>query len=45
LTLLDWWSDGSTRVIMIPAREESQVLLAAVRGAVIGFVFMRRAST
>jgi hypothetical protein len=41
LILLDWWSDGRTGVIMIPAREESQVLLAAVRGAVVGFGVMK----
>jgi len=40
LTLLDWWRDGPTPAIMMPAREGSQVLLAAVRGAVIGFGVM-----
>jgi len=41
LTLLDRWIDGPTRVIMIPACEGSQVILAAVRAAVIGFGVMK----
>jgi hypothetical protein len=41
LILLDWWSDGSTPVIMIPGCEESQVLLVAVRAAVVGFGVMK----
>jgi hypothetical protein len=44
LILLEWVDDGSARVIMIPQREGSQVLLAAVRGAVIGFEVMEGAS-
>jgi len=42
LILLDRRSGDSTRVIMIPGREGSQVLLAAVRGAVVGFGIMMR---
>jgi len=41
LILLDWWRDGSiTTILMLPC-EASQVLLAAIQGAVIGFRVMK----